>query len=958
MKKLFNYALLAAALLVGVNVNAANDCTVKIGSGQPQAANFVDVLTNINGADYIGQTVVITLTDNITIQNPAGGKFYDFNIFPGKTYTIDVTIDMNGKNIVGAPETFYRIRIFKGKLTFTGKGVIEEISSSTKNDYASAGVLYVAGTGDDVPETYAELIVDKDVTIVSPMSYGVGLLHASYGSSVSGESKSNVSNGAVLTVKGTINANTPVTTNGTMNYVEDVNNPTSPFINTLQPPVINIESTAVLIGNHDEEHLSAAEQTKYKTEIEAAGYSVTEYMSTSTCLYAPGYAIYNIAGRIEGGIGIYAKGGKLNLNGAVVKATSEHYFKPIAYGNGCIGAGSAIVLDSHTGYGQFDGMSITNSTIVSDNGYAIEELATKGQTKLPDIDVNSGTFVGGQGAISTTAEEREKIKDEGSIGGGEWHNTDVTPYLDPNKNTVLEFADSEGKHYQVVVPISKDEMENSIAAAAAKEAGERYAYIQENVNPEVVDVDRTIDFLLVDSAATVIVKSGVVLDAGTLMTEGSQIAGKGTGKVIVEAGGTLIISGEQGAYTYDENSLVIETSEANSGIVLINPAVVLNTTPKATIKFISKAWRTNADEKEYQYFGAPTVGGVIKKIVANPATYKTQLDVWNGTGWSEVGIMDGNDDSQLNYDVFNCAFGFYSILSTNPKGEGNRITYTFSGNLYGNSNPKVAVEKGWAPMSNGFTGIMDGEEMLNALENTGVDEVVYTPTQTISGHLQWTGHTGLRYLEEVKPMDVFMLRNNANKNELTLNYKDLVWSPATEEDEGSKAPKANNFAVATVRVDGCGMNDIVTVAEDNVFSADFDNRYDAEKYNNEDIRFYVNADKAYDIYATDNLNNTFVGLMTTKAGKYTISFENVTGNFDLIDNKTNARIAMAEGTTYEFLAEAGEDAYRFTIVAGAQAPTDMQKTNAAVKTTKALINNQIVISNGERFFNVLGTEVK
>lgn len=946
MKKLFNYALLAAALLVGVNVNAANEVSLSINGGAAtEYAKFTDALKAIceaaqsNTEEQKTEATITLLTDVaefgyqdwITNFVQDGSNTDRIKLNKGEY----ITIDLAGKTLT----TQLRFNIYRAGIILTG-------AEGSKFNTAKTQVFTIYGACNKTASTGAsKFVLDKNVVLTNNAT---GKINNVYCFGCMGQSGNNYS-GIQFDIYGKVFALgdgcTAFATNGSYTYNED----------GFSIPQIHFYPGSEV---HSSNNIVLTKTLTTEAKIAEAGQDPATHKTSASAIYAPGVANLVVEGLVEGGVGIYAKAGHITLNGAVVRATAAEYSAPIAYGNGFYGCGSAIILDSHEGYGELSGVEISNTTVVSDHGYAIEEVATQGQTKLPDIDVNSGTFVGGQGAITTTTEERDKIKGDGTITGGEWHNSDVTPYLDPSKNTVLEFTDSEGKHYQVVVPISKDDMESTIADAAAKEAGERYAYIQENVNPEVVDVDRTIDFLLVDSAATVIVKSGVVLDAGTLMTEGSQIAGKGTGKVIVEAGGTLIISGEQGAYTYDENSLVIETSEANSGIVLINPAVVLNTTPKATIKFISKAWRTNADEKEYQYFGAPTVGGVIKKIVANPATYKTQLDVWNGTGWSEVGIMDGNDDSQLNYDVFNCAFGFYSILSTNPKGEGNRITYTFSGNLYGNSNPKVAVEKGWAPMSNGFTGIMDGEEMLNALENTGVDEVVYTPTQTISGHLQWTGHTGLRYLEEVKPMDVFMLRNNANKNELTLNYKDLVWSPATEEDEGSKAPKANNFAVATVRVDGCGMNDIVTVAEDNVFSADFDNRYDAEKYNNEDIRFYVNADKAYDIYATDNLNNTFVGLMTTKAGKYTISFENVTGNFDLIDNKTNARIAMAEGTTYEFLAEAGEDAYRFTIVAGAQAPTDMQKTNAAVKTTKALINNQIVISNGERFFNVLGTEVK
>lgn len=979
MKKIFNYALLAAALLVGVNVNAQNNCMVQIGEGQPKAANFVDVLASINGEDYIDQTVVITLTDNITIQNPTTGKYYDFSIFPGKTKKIDVTIDMNGKNIVGAPETFYRIRIFKGKLTFTGKGVIEEIASSTQ-DYAGGSVLSVAGTGDDVEETYAELIVDKDVTIVSPMSYGVVLFYAQYGFSLTGETDTKVSNGAVFTVKGTINARTPVSTNGTMSYMTDVDSPNGEFKQAKKYPVVNIESTAVLIGNHSEAPLSQKDlkgtvdlikldeqgkpvvnekgnyvkESKTKEQlIHEAGYpDATQYLSSSTCVYAPGYAIYNIKGRIEGGIGIYAKAGKLNIDGAVIKAVSEHYFKPIAYGNGCIGSGSALVLDSHAGYGKFDGASIANSTLSSDNGYAIEETVTTGGEKLPVIEVESGTFVGGQGAITTTDEVKGEIIDRGSITGGEWHNSNVDQYLDDD-HTTLDFVDGDGKHYQIVVPIKETDWSQSIADAAAQTEKPKYAKVAAN---EDVENDTKVEFVRIPKDVVVTVKSGATLDAGTLMIEGPTTTNPGgeTGKIIVEAGGTLIVSGKQGAYTYDENSLVVETSEANPGIVLINPAVVLNTTPKATVKFISKSYYNSTTDYQFQYFGTPMVGQV--KSIKPDKSVQTSIELWNAASWewNSLGILSADGTGLTG--AIDAPFGFYNMIVNSPSSNG-QITYTITGNLIGNTTPEINLPAKWNSMANSYSGKIGTQALLNALKaesNLGKSIYVY---QKQGKYLIWHAANELSLPGDLAPMAAFMLVNNTADNKvISLDYTNLVWTPATT--TGSNAPRANQFAKATINVNGENMGDVITVAEDGQFSSDFEDGYDAEKFDNKVIKFYVNANGEYDIYATDNLNNTFVGFNTTKAGKYTISFENVTGNFALIDNKTNARIEMNEGTTYEFIANAGEDAYRFMIVRGAQAPTDMQKTNAAVKATKALINNQIVISNGERFFNVLGTEVK
>ena len=201
-----------------------------------------------------------------------------------------------------------------------------------------------------------------------------------------------------------------------------------------------------------------------------------------------------------------------------------------------------------------------------------------------------------------------------------------------------------------------------------------------------------------------------------------------------------------------------------------------------------------------------------------------------------------------------------------------------------------------------------------------------------------------------------MLRNTNAKQQLALDYTSMVWNPS---QNPKKAPRVSNVEKASIFVkDANGVYDKLTIAQDDQFTAAYDKGFDAEKYMNTELNIYVKGEKNLAIAATDNLNNTFVGFNCKNAGKYTISFEDVTGNFDLVDTKTNARIAMAEGTTYEFLAEVGEDAYRFMVVEAAKAPTNNEKVNAAVKATKALINDQIVINNGERFFNMLGTDVK
>ena len=92
----------------------------------------------------------------------------------------------------------------------------------------------------------------------------------------------------------------------------------------------------------------------------------------------------------------------------------------------------------------------------------------------------------------------------------------------------------------------------------------------------------------------------------------------------------------------------------------------------------------------------------------------------------------------------------------------------------------------------------------------------------------------------------------------------------------------------------------------------------------------VSADEKMSIFATDNLESTYVGFQTVNGGNYTIEFSNVQGNeLTLIDHATGARVAIAEGNTYEFTADANSaNDYRFEIVGRQNMPTAIDNTEA------------------------------
>ncbi len=935
MKKIFNYALLAAALLVGVNVNAGNVVEVTMGEETIGYETFSAALKAIYDAAKLNvapakteATIkliadVPTVTYDAAWMNDARGQWAGTN-----TDRIDlnegeyITIDLNNFTL----NLGLRFNLQRAGISFTGKGNVVATASQVVT-------LYGDNDHKDAESGYSYLLIDKDVVLTFNAIYGP----STYYKSAYGEYYS----GILMDIKGQVIAGVDdangMSTSGNMKMKAD----------ELNIPIVNIYPGAIVRGANNLKEVGTTDSNDEAFRKAHPEIDFTTYRTTSAGIYSPGVAELNIQGTIEGGIGIYAKAGYLHLNDATIKATAAGYHKPYAYSNGFYGAGSAIVFDSNAGYA--DDMSVDisgNTNVSSTTGYAVEELVTSGTGHMSgeDFVINSGTFTGGsEGCLSVTAELGEDVKVNGTVTGGTY-NGDVTNIISNVDGIITPITNPDGTTSYIVATKEPTQVwKNDITTA---EAGD-YVEISGTYDKTLTN-DIEAAYLVAKNTAKVTIPTGKTLEVGEIVLDKDA-------QIVVEKGAKLIVEGTKGIVANQATNIVLKSEEGAPAYFLLDPQVTSNKTPKATVNFVANSFAEAGGAYQYQYFGAPMVGGAIEKIEPIDFTGKTLFLSWNKTAWETIGTIDNGVES-MDYSKFNTPFGFYALCAVAP--QGSKQTYAITGNLYGNTNPQIKVLNNYTALSNGFTGDMGFEAMLAALGVVSIQQNVWIPKTDEDSELQWIVYNKVRDSEDIHPMGTFMVKNDAASANLDLNYENIVWEPATKDEVPNSAPKANNFAKATVRVNGCGLNDIVTVAEDDQFSADFDNGYDAEKYENTKIRFYVNADKEYDIFATDNVNNTFVGLMTTKAGKYTISFEDVTANFALVDTKTNARIEMSEGNTYEFLAEAGEDAYRFQIVEAAKAPTNTPATKAAVKATKALINDQIVINNGERFFNMLGTDVK
>lgn len=110
--------------------------------------------------------------------------------------------------------------------------------------------------------------------------------------------------------------------------------------------------------------------------------------------------------KFEGEFGLYVKSGDVTLNDCEVVATGA-YVQPSYYGNGADGNGSGIVVDSAEGYTPSLKFVMNDGSITSANGYAFEQVVTKG------VNYSNSTLNG----VNMTAGKEPKVfvTTEGSV---------------------------------------------------------------------------------------------------------------------------------------------------------------------------------------------------------------------------------------------------------------------------------------------------------------------------------------------------------------------------------------------------------------------------------------------------------------------------------------------------------------------------------------------------------------
>ena len=741
-------------------------------------------------------------------------------------------------------------------------------------------------------------------------------------------------------------------------------------------PTSSAYQTYSVSGDYYENHKLDTIDAPFLYVHSSAHISAASDLNAATAVYCSGYGKTLIEGECSGNSGVNIKSGTVELHDAVITGTASGY-SDAQPGNHATGTGGVIVNSVNGRAGEIEVVISGDTKVSTEYGYAIEEVVNKTNgsgTDVSAIKIQGGTIEAGNfGAIAISQEtaDKEIVNASVSVTGGnieggkatvggsevdistlfpntsEYHTTEVTV----NGKTVVVVSAGAG-------PI--DDNKGNWETISAKEG--------QNVVWNVVEEASIAENETVTLGELQIIPAS----AGQTLT----IANKATLKVnhlimndyariIVEAGGKLIVEGEQGIVAPKVDNIVLKASETDQAVFLFHPNVTSNKYPNATVEFKSKAY-LNGSKGVFQRFGVPTWDRETKKtaMVSSGAakTWITQYDytIDDWAAWTAY-------DNATNITIDDARpFRGYMLYSNNDKN--NKMSYEFAGNLIGNQNEDLHMYYGWNYFANSYTAPISIKDLINTVmasldadkkdyvlgtiylyKNTGDDDYTWSGVNLSTPIKEFVVGDNNVVVEvqnqlDIQPMQAFLMRLNliGGQMDQPISYKYDVYNPNmgiannNQYLAPARATQANNEM--QVLVSGEGSWDKVYVVENNNFSNDFENGYDAYKYDGKTgVNLYaMSSDARMEILATNDAEGTFLGIDAPKAGNYTLHVAGVEGmEYAIVDMETNAVINAVNGTKYQFYANAGANDYRFQVVKAAKIPTAIENTEA-VKSAKGV----------------------
>lgn len=923
MKKLFLIPLMAC--MVCLSVGAGNVTT----SDELIAAFAGDGTT-------ITLTEDITLASGITIGTKNGSE-------SKKTFTLD----LNGHNLItgkdaiertGKPKKFNACRTFtlyRGNLyiknSVPGIGGIYNMHDSIKAgvpQYNSNSIIFDI-YGSNTPSCNSETAAVSDLQSYLCVEEGVNLYSAVNAivitETTGSYSEKKVSFNVRVDLKGAINPGVDqgkygIKPNGTIGYIEEAKL-SSPFIHVFPSATINV--------SHD--------------------------LNKAVAAYSSGYARWMIEGTLTGATALYIKSGEIVMNNAVAESTwtDEATLTLGGAASGVDGGGNAVVIESHKSYPGAVNLTVTGDSKISteaENGAALTETVSASTSKVETINIEGGNFSSGEGGNAILISNQTASSDDvpivvngvtlvGEIGVGETSGAAAIEELMPAGTHTTVIENEDGTKTTI---ISEGAAPDSYDTWAAVEALEPRTSVNWTGTEEIVIGDGTAEAII--NLGEFTMKAGTSLSPQRLTIKNNaelhvdKLNLNDQARIVVEAGGKLVVEGEQGIYAPSEDNILIKTSSAKPAYFMFNPAVTSNKTPKAKVQLYSKGRQVNAEGLYiYQRFGFPggntnvTRADVLYDHVAYP-TAMWQINTTEGASMNY--FQDFADD-----DLF-VPFASY-VLTTNKPDAG--AIYTFPVEVVGNTNAEFNLYSKFNYFANSYTAPISIDSLIKDL-TTNFPHIEGTINLHDPESNKWYFINTLsaifhpEYPNIIEPMQALILVRQGGGANPIVNYKKEVWDPMMNAPASPAPARASEISCGTARIEiiaADGSSDEVCLVEGDQFSSDYDNAADATKIMIDKPSF-IYADGAEDkmsMLATDNLLGTTLSMTTTEHTSFIMNFSCVNGmNYAIQDMQTGTVVDIANGGSYMFTVPADATVTgRFKIVNRREVPTtieDVQVENA------------------------------
>ena len=477
---------------------------------------------------------------------------------------------------------------------------------------------------------------------------------------------------------------------------------------------------------------------------------------------------------------------------------------------------------------------------------------------------------------------------------------------------------------------------NGTTAAEASEKMEGTTYsLSENQSSKKVEV--TENYKL------------VVKEEKTLNIGGGGLVLENNAQFVVEPGAVVTVGTNGIINANGADNIILETNADKQAVLLIDPDVIRNTKPLATVTIHTAARQKSASPYNYiwEYFACPVAeitaltkptnnfNAGVHGLFEGESEFITGVYTWGGNDWALV-----NSWTSL------VPFKGYQLTNNSANGG---VEYTFKGNLLGNEDGEYAfTSNGYGYFGNSYSAPIVISNFLSALDNTVYERTVwlydagadtYVSVNPLAARLGSAKYKDGTAIKEIRSLQAFILNKKTDGANAQINYRDAIWNNPRINSLVSAAPareQANDMQWTNIFVAANGNKEMVTLVESADFTNEFDNGADAGKYlNANSMNLYaVSNNGELSMVATDNLENTLLSFQAGNATEYTLSFENGNEDYMLRDNVTGQTIAMIEGAEYTFTQTANTTAQaRFEVIAIAKMPTALENVEEAAKAT-------------------------